>query len=106
MRLYECLIELGVGGMVNKTLIAAKSPSDLKRRYDYFFRNILTAEDVTENYFKEGDVERLKESLQICEWNEGEIKILTALLDEHMKGLKKFEKDRVRKVIKKGDNHE
>lgn len=97
MRLYECLTEQGSGGMVNKTLVAAKSPSDLKRRYDYFFRNILTAKDVTENYFEEGDIDRLKESLQICEWNEGEIKILTALLDEHMKSLNKFKKKRVRK---------
>ncbi|MFG6325251.1 MAG: hypothetical protein K1W00_00220 [Lachnospiraceae bacterium] len=86
MKLFRCIVDDGEN--VFKTLTAAKNKKELLEVYggNGTFEKI---EDVTNEYFTEKSVEYLATSLRCTSWGEGEINIICALLDEHIRGLKR-----------------
>lgn len=86
MKLFKCIVDDGEN--VFKTLTAAKSKKELLEIYggNGTFEKI---EDVTNEYFTETSVACLNTSLKRTGWGEGEINIICALLDQHIKGLKR-----------------
>lgn len=88
MKLFKCIVDDGEN--VFKTLTAAKSKKELLEVYggNGTFEKI---EDVTNEYFSDliASIECLEESLRRTGYGEGEISILCALLDQHIKGLKR-----------------
>lgn len=86
MKLFKCIVDDGEN--VFKTLTAAKSKKELLEIYggNGTFEKI---EDVTNEYFTEASVACLNTSLKRTGWGEGEINIICALLDQHIKGLKR-----------------
>lgn len=81
MKLYECIIDDGQD--VFKTLVTARNKRELVSVYggNGTFVKIV---DVTEEYFNETSVEKLKGDLTRTGWGEGEIKLISALLEEHI----------------------
>lgn len=86
MKLFKCIVDDGEN--VFKTLTAAKSKKELLEIYggNGTFEKI---EDLTNEYFTETSVACLNKSLKSSGWGEGEINIICALLDQHIKGLKR-----------------
>ena len=86
MKLFRCIVDDGEN--VFKTLTAAKSKKELLEVYggNGTFEKI---EDVTNEYFTEKSVECLAESLRRTNWGEDETTIICALLEQHIKGLKR-----------------
>ena len=86
MKLFRCIVDDGEN--VFKTLTAAKSKKELLEVYggNGTFEKI---EDVTNEYFTEKSVECLAESLRRTNWGEAETTIICALLEQHIKGLKR-----------------
>lgn len=86
MKLFKCIVDDGEN--VFKTLTAAKSKKELLEVYggNGTFEKI---EDVTNEYFTEKSTEILAESLRRTNWGEAETTIICALLEQHIKGLKR-----------------
>lgn len=86
MKLFKCIVDDGEN--IFKTLTAAKSKKELLEIYggNGTFEKI---EDVTNEYFNEKTLEHLAETLTRARWGEGEINLICALLEEHIKGLKR-----------------
>lgn len=86
MKLFKCIVDDGEN--VFKTLTAAKSKKELLEIYggNGTFEKI---EDLTNEYFTETSVACLNKSSKSSGWGEGEINIICALLDQHIKGLKR-----------------
>ena len=81
MKLYECIIDDGQD--VFKTLVTARNKRELVSVYGGNGTFVKIA-DVTEEYFNETSVEKLKGDLARTGWGEGEIKLISALLEEHI----------------------
>lgn len=82
MKLFECIVDDGQD--VFKTFVAAQSKKELLSVYggNGSFEKI---KDVTKDYFTNTSVDFLRESLIKTGWGKGEIELITALLDEHIK---------------------
>lgn len=85
MKLFKCIVDDGKD--VFKTLAAAKSKKNLLDVYggNGTFEKI---EDVTNEYFTETTVEKLNDDLMRMGWGEGERKLICALVEQHIDGLK------------------
>ena len=81
MKLFECVIDDGRD--VFKTLVPAKSRKELISVYGGN-GSFVKIKDVTEEYFNETSSEKLKGDLVRTGWGEGEIKLIVALLEEHI----------------------
>lgn len=81
MKLFECVIDDGRD--VFKTLVTAKSRKELISVYGGN-GSFVKIKDVTEEYFNETSSEKLKGDLVRTGWGEGEIKLIVALLEEHI----------------------
>lgn len=86
MKLFKCIVD--DGGGVFKTLTAAKNKKNLLDVYggNGTFEKI---EDVTNEYFTEETVEKLNSDLMHMGWGEGERKLICALVEQHIDGLKR-----------------
>jgi len=87
MKLYECIVD--DGERVFKALVASKSKKELLNEYRGN-GNFEKIKDVTQEYFTEDSVERLEQDLRRAGWGEGERRIIEALLDQHIRSLKKI----------------
>lgn len=85
MKLFKCIVD--DGREVFKTMTAAKNKKELLAVYggNGTFEKI---EDVTNEYFTEESPERLDTDLIRLGWGEGERKLICALLEQHINGLK------------------
>ena len=88
MKLFKCIVDDGKD--VFKTLIAAKNKKCLLDVYggNGTFEKI---DDVTNDYFVEGTVEKLNFDLMRMGWGEGERNLICALVEQHIDGLKRKE---------------
>lgn len=86
MRLFECIID--DGELVFKTKLAAKSRKELLNKWggNGSFEKIV---DETNEYFTDESSVRLDEDLRKLGWGDGERKLLCALLEEHVRTLKR-----------------
>lgn len=86
MRLFKCIVDDEKN--IYKTLTAAKNKKELLEIYggNGTFEKIT---DVTNDYFTEESPEMLKEHLARMGWGDGEREIIAALLEEHIRGLKR-----------------
>ena len=82
MKLFECIVDDGQD--VFKTFVATQNKKELLSVYggNGSFEKI---KDVTKDYFTNTSVDFLRESLTKTGWGKGEIELITALLDEHIK---------------------
>ena len=82
MKLYECIVDDSKD--VFKTLTAAQNKKELLSVYggNGSFEKIT---DVTKNYFTDTSVDYLRECLIKTGWDKGEIELIAALLDEHIR---------------------
>lgn len=82
MKLFECIIDDGKD--VFKTLTASKNKKELLSVYggNGSFEKIT---DVTNEYLIPESVEKLKCDLQRTGWGKGEIEIICALVEEHIR---------------------
>lgn len=85
MKLFSCIVDDGEN--VFRSLVAAKSKKQLLEVYggNGSFEKI---EDWTNRYFNETSVDRLRESLRMTGWGEGETELLCGMLAEHVKNKK------------------
>lgn len=86
MKLFKCIVDDGKD--VFKTLTAAKNKKNLLDVYggNGTFEKI---EDVTNEYFTDETVEKLDSDLMCMGWGEGERKLICALVEQHIDGLKR-----------------
>lgn len=86
MKLFECIIDDGKS--VFKTFTAAKSKKALLDECsgNGSFEKI---KDVTNLYFSDTTLDKLNEDLFRMGWGEGERKIICALVQQHIDGLKR-----------------
>lgn len=82
MKLFECIIDDGKD--VFKTLTSSKNKKELLSVYggNGSFEKIT---DVTNEYLIPESVEKLKCDLQRTGWGKGEIEIICALVEEHIR---------------------
>ena len=86
MKLFECIVSNE--NDVYKALATAKNKKELMEVYggNGTFEKI---KDVTNEYFTDSSVECLDTSLRRTGWGEAERKIICALLEQHIRGLKR-----------------
>lgn len=86
MKLFKCIVDDGQN--VFKTLSAAKNKKELLEVYggNGEFEKI---QDVTNEYFNEESADKLDEDLMCMGWGEGERRLIVALLEQHINGLKR-----------------
>ena len=82
MKLFECIIDDGAD--VFKTLIAAKNKKAMLEKYGWN-GNFEKIKDVTKHYFTDGTVSQLEDDLRLRGWGDGEIKLICALVQEHIR---------------------
>lgn len=84
MKLYECIVDDGVD--VFKTFTAAKNKKELLSVYggNGSFEKI---KDITNDYFTDDTPVRLASDLQRCGWGRGEVELIKALVEEHIRKL-------------------
>ena len=86
MKLFECIID--DENNIFKTLVAVKNKKELLSVYGGN-GEFVRIKDVTNEYLTEKSIELLNDNLTRMSWGEAERKILCALLEEHIKGLKR-----------------
>ncbi|MDE7298355.1 MAG: hypothetical protein K2N94_05940 [Lachnospiraceae bacterium] len=86
MKLFECIID--DGEIVFKTNIAAKSKREMLDKWGGN-GNFEKVTDKTNDYFNEDSIERLNDDLMRLHWGDGERKLICALLEEHIRTLKR-----------------
>lgn len=86
MKLFECIIDNRQGN-VFKTITASKNKKELLNVYggNGDFEKIT---DVTKTY-NQISVDMLHDTLVKAEYGKGEIELITALLEEHLRSLEK-----------------
>lgn len=81
MKLFECIIDDGKN--VYKSLCTAKSKKELLNVYGGN-GDFIKIKDITNEYFDETSAEELRNDLIKAGWGEGEIRLIVALLEEHI----------------------
>lgn len=81
MKLFECIIDDGKN--VYKNLCTAKSKKELLNVYGGN-GDFIKIKDITNEYFDETSAEELRNDLIKAGWGEGEIRLIVALLEEHI----------------------
>lgn len=86
MKLFRCI--LNDGENIFETFASSKNKRELLEVYGGN-GNFEKIEDVTNEYFDDNSVDCLRTSLIRTGWGFGEINLICALLDQHIKGLKR-----------------
>ena len=88
MRIFKCIIDDGKD--VFKTIVACKNKKEVLTVYggNGKFEKVT---DVTKNYFTEESVDRLRIDLRRTGWGAPETELICALLQEHIRKIKKQE---------------
>ena len=85
MKIFECVVDDGME--VFKTKVSAKNKKELIAEYSGN-GEFLRIKDITNEYFTETSVEKLRNDLIRAGWGEGETKLITALLEEHIEKIR------------------